>query len=1415
MIISSKLKNFLLVFGLTALSVTICLMPGLAVNNFLVSILPPGEETEGASLPTCPSSSSSYVLEPDAAYECTCNWGAICALSINTNDFVSQPEFSVGLTSSSACNVSGGDIYTTIWYDPYNIGGWGEGTGACSKSVSYEQGVGSKWINVQISGDTEADLRFRAIETGVTCDSHDEQRCYDDDLYWYDGCGDRETKIEDCPYGCGSPGIGQPYQCLEEDCSDDCSAGATECYGTAGYKTCGDYDITDSCLEWSSTSTYCDSGETCSGGECVSSCTNECSPDGETECYGTTSYWTCGDHDIDPCLEWSSTASYCDSGETCSNGVCAGPSCSDECASGGLRQCYSSSSYQSCGNYDVDDCLEWGGTTSCASGMACEDGECVSGDDGKICYQGDVWYGSGSTPTSLYQECGARAQCDYDSHACESISSSYEVPLDGEKSIFSAYSGMYTFYVDIPSSYDGDEIETEIEFGSNPPTCLTGNIYCGRSGSTYVKEDECNLDVTPGQRLYFKVGISEWHTCTANYSRSLTVYASSIVDSGPVCGDGTCSSGETCTSDSCCSGYTKSLSTDEYNCGSCGNRCSSGYECVSGTCTLEGTDCAVGCLDSYIEDGECDAACNVAACDYDGGDCEEFEECASGCLRGWLGDEDCDPECNNAACDYDGGDCEEFEECAEGCLRGWLGDGDCDEECDVSACDYDDGDCEEDEDEECATGCLYDAWIGDGGCDDPCNVAACDYDGGDCDECSDGCDMDQVGDGTCDADCNNSLCDYDDGDCDEDCSEGCAWSWIGDGDCDDVCNVAACEYDDGDCEGEDDDDDELSCGDDVCSSGETCTADECCSGVSKNLDTDEKNCGSCGATCQSFEECIGGSCIWESTCGDGICEGSETDCPEDNCCDGMYTLIDSDPNNCGACANACFITDNCIDGVCIDPYEAFAEEECETDACEEAQQCIADISAEQGCLLELADIIPYLDKPAAVALAVDDFCYMKERVEMGDPIGIAVTGVLAIVDMADNLADAIPLVGNALSIAVDIVEGAIDCIEGLVYEYGFKSCGGYTRCLLGRGQELVEALYNMDADRAVNFAISYFLPIEIGVEVEASHYGGLVTGVKWALDDAEAEAAELPISLAVVDDYGRALSVKDGVLTFNFPDFKAVMVLNPEEKEDGYNIEVVAEETVEYNVETTVIDEQGELIKQVSEENKKAIKNRKTYYKVEVPEDLDPEDISVKTGRLKQISFGDLKRTHWAYDYVIDLAQKKVIGGYEDGTFRPSQNINRAELLKIVMDAFELSVNIPQSGHGAARLEDVKSTDWFSDRVFAAAYYGIVQGYEDNTYRPGKKVNRAEALKIILEASGAKVDLDDLKIEEPEMVMTEEEATFSDVPEDAWYAEYVQGAAMYGIVGGYDDGTFRPTRSISRAEAAKIVKMVTEMIGLE
>lgn len=98
---------------------------------------------------------------------------------------------------------------------------------------------------------------------------------------------------------------------------------------------------------------------------------------------------------------------------------------------------------------------------------------------------------------------------------------------------------------------------------------------------------------------------------------------------------------------------------------------------------------------------------------------------------------------------------------------------------------------------------------------------------------------------------------------------------------------------------------------------------------------------------------------------------------------------------------------------------------------------------------------------------------------------------------------------------------------------------------------------------------------------------------------------------------------------------------------------------------------------------------------------------------------------------------------------------------------------------------------WFQqqDAVEYLVNKGIINGYDDGTFKPNAPINRAEFLKIVFKGHN---------------VTKPARRCFSDVNPDDWYAPYVCAAKNRDIIQGYPDGTYKPDRTINFAEAIKI-----------
>ncbi|OGJ42860.1 hypothetical protein A3B60_04025 [Candidatus Peregrinibacteria bacterium RIFCSPLOWO2_01_FULL_39_12] len=115
--------------------------------------------------------------------------------------------------------------------------------------------------------------------------------------------------------------------------------------------------------------------------------------------------------------------------------------------------------------------------------------------------------------------------------------------------------------------------------------------------------------------------------------------------------------------------------------------------------------------------------------------------------------------------------------------------------------------------------------------------------------------------------------------------------------------------------------------------------------------------------------------------------------------------------------------------------------------------------------------------------------------------------------------------------------------------------------------------------------------------------------------------------------------------------------------------------------------------------------------------------------------FGDVEYGDANYAAISYLQDAKVVQGYADGTFKPGNSINRAEFLKIVMEASGKEFG------GENCYKDVKD-EWFAKYVCGATELGLVSGYGDKTFKPGQDINFAEASKIIANTLGLEISED-------------------------------------------------------------------------
>ncbi len=170
--------------------------------------------------------------------------------------------------------------------------------------------------------------------------------------------------------------------------------------------------------------------------------------------------------------------------------------------------------------------------------------------------------------------------------------------------------------------------------------------------------------------------------------------------------------------------------------------------------------------------------------------------------------------------------------------------------------------------------------------------------------------------------------------------------------------------------------------------------------------------------------------------------------------------------------------------------------------------------------------------------------------------------------------------------------------------------------------------------------------------------------------------------------------------------------------------------------------------------------------------------------RVSAIAFTDIKG-HWGAKDIEQAAQKCLVTGYPDGTFRPDLHVTRLEFTVMLVRGLQLhgeGVSLPFQ-------DDIPS--WAAAEAGLAIKAGIVNGYPDGTFRPNAQVSRAEMAVIAARALGL-VAVHGLAFADADSI-------------PAWAKDKVAAAQQNGLMIGRSGSRFAPHEAVTRAEAAVLL----------
>ena len=163
---------------------------------------------------------------------------------------------------------------------------------------------------------------------------------------------------------------------------------------------------------------------------------------------------------------------------------------------------------------------------------------------------------------------------------------------------------------------------------------------------------------------------------------------------------------------------------------------------------------------------------------------------------------------------------------------------------------------------------------------------------------------------------------------------------------------------------------------------------------------------------------------------------------------------------------------------------------------------------------------------------------------------------------------------------------------------------------------------------------------------------------------------------------------------------------------------------------------------------------------------------------------------HWAEAAITDFVSKGYVGGYADGTFKPNNNITRAEFVSIVNNYFGLTKS-------SGKVFSDTKTHWAKAAIDIAVTNGVCSGITSTEFKPNDAITR-EQVAVMLSNYKKLTDSNH-----------EEIYKFRDKNEiSSWAKDSVEGVVERSYMSGYSDSTFKPKNKITRAEAVSTLSRV-------
>jgi hypothetical protein len=178
-----------------------------------------------------------------------------------------------------------------------------------------------------------------------------------------------------------------------------------------------------------------------------------------------------------------------------------------------------------------------------------------------------------------------------------------------------------------------------------------------------------------------------------------------------------------------------------------------------------------------------------------------------------------------------------------------------------------------------------------------------------------------------------------------------------------------------------------------------------------------------------------------------------------------------------------------------------------------------------------------------------------------------------------------------------------------------------------------------------------------------------------------------------------------------------------------------------------------------------------------------------------QVSLSDIS-DNWAAKPIRTLADKGIIDGYPDGTFKPEQPITRAEFAKLIAKTFHY-----QPGNQGYFPDTIGN--WAKTYISSVAAHKVMNAFSDGKFKPEERLSRAQMANML-----ARI----VQLGKPEEKYDNWQASFSDVPANNWAYQKIEIINRLELFPPSFKSEFHPEQAVTRAESAWMIEAAGNLV---